>query len=396
MKILIPLLIVLLTSILIISNNRVSAHICFSSPAQRGPTPSLHPGDDRCYNRVPDCGSLPKGAPTGKFVQGYPTSVQLQQNLNHFYKPKPGFFDIAVSYDNEQSWATLSRIDDFAANNMDTQTFLDFNGIVFPSVGAATLRARYVSYNVNEVDPVNNTDAIFYSCSDIEVVAAGSSSSLTQQLKTNNNKVQQQHVHHKQQRKLSTVPNPFSCKTPPRWTAAGTEFVGTTAVLSHKILYDSVSGWMKWERSNTNFGGQYDLTDLWNLTMSNEGYTPQFLIGLKGKGSCSMFGGDRFFDWQYGPAVLQHNVRNDTTKGLIAVFQNPSNGFEWEALVNPADGTCLPVSISHGGNTFIEFYATAVSTIPPFNFDIPAVCKQGRSVESLRPDAGCKAHMFKK
>ncbi|KAJ9449028.1 hypothetical protein DIPPA_06020 [Diplonema papillatum] len=101
-------------------------HICLTSLMMRGAHPPLYPGDKLCYQRTPPCGALVKGPPTATYIAGNPTVITFMQNLNHWWTPKPGHFDLAVSYDDGAEWVMLGEpISDFPANNMNTQTFFE-------------------------------------------------------------------------------------------------------------------------------------------------------------------------------------------------------------------------------------------------------------------------------
>lgn len=153
-----------------------SAHICFISPVQRGPVSIAWPGESACYRRTPYCSGIAVGPPLTKYVAGSQAQIAFQQNLNHFYPPKPGFLDIALSYNvlnpSEQDFELLGRVADSAAYDMVWQTNFSVS-VTFPPQPCdhCILRLRYVLYNPLEVDPTNNTDAIFYNCADIALVA---------------------------------------------------------------------------------------------------------------------------------------------------------------------------------------------------------------------------------
>eukprot|EP00658_Telonema_sp_P-2_P042637 TRINITY_DN30631_c0_g1_i1.p1 TRINITY_DN30631_c0_g1~~TRINITY_DN30631_c0_g1_i1.p1 ORF type:complete len:148 (+),score=42.11 TRINITY_DN30631_c0_g1_i1:287-730(+) len=143
---------------------------------------------------------------------------------------------------------------------------------------------------------------------------------------------------------------------------------------------------IKWKRSNKYLGGSYEMTDYWNLTLQPAGYTPQYIVGLKGDGSCSMYGGDVFFPWQYGP---QNGMawRKNETKGNENVmhFDITSNGMRLSASLLPSNTGCLPKGWSIGQNR-VELISTEVSSFPADTFTLPSSCGQ------KRPDAGCWAH----
>ena len=366
---------------------QASAHICLTYPMMRGPQPSLYPGDNLCFQRTPDCGALVKGAPTATFVAGTPTSLRFQQNLNHWYQPRPGYFDLAVSYDGEQTWEMLATVSDFPANNMNTQTYFNVPVIFTKPAASAVVRARYVSHNPNEIDPANNTDAIFYSCSDVEVVAPGNwgPSMLKAAMKP---------VHKLPtllRNAAATKPSVGvvgeSCVTPPRWSAIAIEYdFQGSPVMSHQIVYDTFVSMVRWTRTNTNFGGTYMMTDYWNTTLLAAGYTPQWIVGLSGPNTCSMYGGDAFFPWQFGAQNgMKFTGNTSDFSNTIMNFEIPANGMKLSAVVQPGKSTCLPRTWSLGEN-IVRMNAQEATSFPASTFVLPPACTQ------QRPDAGCWAH----
>uniref|UniRef100_A0A7S1QAY0 Uncharacterized protein n=1 Tax=Neobodo designis TaxID=312471 RepID=A0A7S1QAY0_NEODS len=382
---------------LLLAAAAVQAHICLTYPRQRGPAPRLFPGDPACFNRVGSCGSLPKGPATAKFVVGTLATLTFQQNLNHWYPPNPGFFDLAVSYDNEATWAQIGEtVSDYPANNMNTQT--DFTvPVKFPQAGHAIVRARYVSHNVNEIDPSNNTEAIFYSCADVEVTNMNGTVPTEQEAATaedNARAMSAQAFHilsqtkHSEARGVSIAA--FNCDAPTAFIAEGETRVqgGMKPVLRHTIHYDTNAGWLRWNRNDTHLGGTFDMTDLWNLTLATGGYTPQFIIGLNGANTCSMYGGDKFFPWAFGPKNGMQHVGNETRRdgSVMARWQIASADVEFTSILESAAATtCVPHLIRHGVLE-TELRARPVASIDPAVFAIPAVCQTHREM----PDGGCK------
>ena len=380
-----------------------NGHICLLYPMQRGAPPTLTPGDPACFNRVADCGALKKGAPKATFLEGTPYELHFQQNLNHWYPPNPGHFDFAISYDADAdaTWEPLGDgpISDFPANNMNTQTFFDVP-VVFTKAGNATIRGRYVSHNPDEIDPANNTEAIFYTCADVEVVplssVPSSVSAKTTDARQSSSQEDAATVDETTATVTATAAIDVECEVPKRWRALGVETIighPASAHVNHEIYFDSDAGWIRWQRWNKQAG--LNITDLWNLTYAAAGYTPQYILGMKGPGSCSLYGGDKFFPWAYGAKngmeYLHHFTNGSKT---FAAFGIPSADFLFEVEVARNDtantgaiAECLPRRISHGVLS-IEFEAQEVASIDPRVFEVPAICKS----KDGKPDGGCKGH----
>lgn len=151
------------------------AHICILDPPQRGALNVSDPGDDSCYRRTPYCGGIPAGPVSATYYPGQEIAVMFQQNLNHWYPQKPGYFDLAISYNAivnpiNATWITLARMPDFPAHDMVWQTNFTFLAhLPHEECDNCVLRARYVSNNPDEIDPSNNTEAIFYNCADVKI-----------------------------------------------------------------------------------------------------------------------------------------------------------------------------------------------------------------------------------
>ena len=386
-------------AVLLLAFGTADAHICLTYPMMRGPQPDLYPGDEVCYQRTGNCGNLVKGPTTATFIAGTPTTLTFQQNLNHFWKPNPGYFDLSVSYDNEATWTQLGKnISDFPANNMNTQTWFNVP-VVFDTVtDSAVVRARYVSHNADEVVPDNNTEAIFYSCSDVQVIKPGKwgPGALSRTAATHAMKPVTQPKHLQPKTTMSSSGS-NSCKTPSKFYAVGIESdFQHQPVLVHNISYDTDIGMIKWVRSNKDIGGSYSMTDYWNLTMLPAGYTPQYIYGLNGAGTCDLYGGDRFSAWQYGPEVAMEFMGNNTDEPThdTMLFKTVSAGFTYTARVNKnaagvPSNTCLPSAMQWGAN-MIQFEAKEVTSFSPGTFTPPAVCTQ-----HMLPTAGCWAHRIK-
>ncbi len=85
------------------------------------------------------------------------------------YALKVGSIDVAISVDGN-AFTTLASFDDFRAHDMVTVTNFTV-AVKVPAVVTqhAVLRVRYISNNPLEIDPANNTAAVFYNCADINI-----------------------------------------------------------------------------------------------------------------------------------------------------------------------------------------------------------------------------------
>ena len=194
----------------------VVGHICLLNPRQRGKLNVSTPGDDSCYRRTSYCGAVPLASPLTTFAAGETISLSLQQNLNHFFPARPGFLDVAVSYaldPSESDWISLASWPDAPAFDMVSQTTFSIP-VTLPAKSSAhaLLRARYTSYNPLEIDPPVNTDAVFYNCADITLVAVAAA------------RADMGPASPAAAAAAPAVPaGAYACSTPPSWHAEATE-----------------------------------------------------------------------------------------------------------------------------------------------------------------------------
>ena len=224
----------------------VEGHICLFHPVQRGdPVPTaLDPGDPLCYRRTPYCGGIPvpkDGPPSANtFLAGTEAELSFQQNLNHFWVENPGSLDVAVSYDlnpTDDSWVVLLALNDYAPNDMVTQTnFTPKVRIPAKESDHALLRFRYVSHNTGEIDPANNTESIFYNCADIRIVAnpALDDEALDSETSSPVKAVES-----------TTKDDAPTCPTPEQWEATALETT-TRGLVHHRIFYDGKQQAIRW------------------------------------------------------------------------------------------------------------------------------------------------------
>ena len=339
-----------------------SGHICILSPPQRGKLSVSVPGDSSCYRRTGYCGGIDIMPVQATYVAGSTVDITFQQNLNHWYEPNPGFFDIALSYSlkpQDSDFQTLATLSDYPANDMVTQTNFTVS-VTFPPKPCehCILRARYVAHNPDEVDPKNNTDAIFYNCADIALVAAPSTPSAMAA-------AQASAPAKPQLRRPLDGP---SCVTPGAWEATALE-TNSLGAVSHHIWYDKAAQKVRWDRAGQ-MGDAFT-----NLTLISEyGSSPEIeWVIYHDTDSCLPYGPDPWYDWSYGVSKGQFYDGNVTVG--TQVFDKwvlPSANVHW--LSRPYGDYCLPVARNHGSVSLV-FQDVKVGPVDPSVFTRPANCK---------------------
>eukprot|EP01061_Rhynchopus_euleeides_P013480 TRINITY_DN2353_c0_g1_i1.p1 TRINITY_DN2353_c0_g1~~TRINITY_DN2353_c0_g1_i1.p1 ORF type:complete len:347 (+),score=92.44 TRINITY_DN2353_c0_g1_i1:50-1090(+) len=319
------------------------AHICIIEPHQRGAMNITGPADHTCTRRYPSCGGMPAGAPTATYVANVPSRVHFQQNLNHWNQDKPGHFDLAVSYDSEATWELLKEFGDFPGNDMVQQTNFTFE-VAFPrAAAAAVLRLRYISYNKYEVYPANNTDAVFYQCSDIVVEANNGTEDRTHSVQE------------------APALKAAACTTPDRWTATSESDRQHT-----KIWYDATAPIVRWDRTDRATG--VTTSYVTNYTLTSDGFV-EYAIQADTK-TCVTHGADLFYAWQYNSANSAHCSEE---QGHVTC-EDHTSGISWGAQRVAGSDTCLPRFL-HKQFEHITFTSAAAASFDPSIFEIPSYCK---------------------
>jgi hypothetical protein len=199
-------------------------------------------------------------------------------------------------------------------------------GVVIPSEACdhCILRLKYVSYNKMEVDPANNTDAVFYNCADVQIVT---SSPLLQ--------TPPPPAPLKQLAEASDV----TCSTPPVWSMVCAEAT-PLGFVTHRIWWDSVKKLTRWDQ----------LGNLWSATVQDtlvaiNNYTApleyvNFITSLK---KCYIYGNDALYPWSYGASNGQ------TYEGRIGSLDTwtRAGGFSW-VTQDLGGGLCKPVGWTRG------------------------------------------------
>eukprot|EP01104_Vermistella_antarctica_P006153 TRINITY_DN1687_c0_g1_i1.p1 TRINITY_DN1687_c0_g1~~TRINITY_DN1687_c0_g1_i1.p1 ORF type:complete len:463 (-),score=104.79 TRINITY_DN1687_c0_g1_i1:120-1421(-) len=370
----------------------IHGHICFFDPPQRGHFSVGVPGDGPCYRRTDYCGGVPLGNVTATYNAGGTIELFMQQNLNHFYVPKPGFLDVALSYDTvptNASWVTLDRWDDLAGNDMVRQNNFT-RSLLLPLNKTCThciLRARYVSYNPDEVDPANNTDAIFYQCADIAIAPAPPQEEET---KTDD--------------EAEAVPDPVdalkhtttttssnrkddthNCCTPTQWSATSLlqlknpDGKGLVRYVNQTTHY-SANSFVRIDRvplPHLTADGEADAYTNWAeehlITIANYSNLVEY-VAYEASERCENYGQDAFYEWCFGSDRNMNYVSTQVIAGqTYNQYNSIDNIWSFQAVVN-ADGTCMPSII--GGELSVEtFFADTVTTqVDPVVFVPPSYC----------------------
>jgi len=360
----------------------VQGHICILDPQQRGNFSIAIPGDPTCFRRTPYCGNIaPDTPPYRTYEAGTEIFVLFQQNLNHWYPENPGYFDISLSYDviekpDNATWIVLGNFSDFAAHDMVTQTNFSVKAnLPRERCVHCVLRARYVSHNVDEQYPANNTEAIFYNCADITIVPHLSAEERAQ------NEIHHRHHHqhsksekqHEREEHTTHQSDIIQgCCTPPQWEIWGYEenFLGET---THHIYYDSVLNFVRWDREGNleNSSVISQISVITNYTPMANGQINEYLIYPN---KCELYGADTFYPWCYGAQASQQFVQNFSINGATYVeWEGLGNDFTWTTVGN----NCMPFSQYHMGSS-VSFFTANIGPIDPSVFQVPAMCNDAQ------------------
>jgi len=163
------------------------------------------------------------------------------------------------------------------------------------------LRLRYVSYNPMEVDPQNNTDAIFYNCADIALIG-----NPNEEVEVSS----QQVILPKQSSSGLVESNAAGCTAPPQWTVSGVE-TNRLGVVQHQVWYDQINNVIRWDRTGVLEPG----TGVQTLSLvTNYTSEVEYLI-YPDTTVCLDYGPDAFYPWSFGSSAGQVFVQNFTSNG---------------------------------------------------------------------------------
>jgi len=341
--------IILFLSLMFISN----AHICSIYPHQRGDLNISIPGHDSCYRRSGYCGGIEfKGKKTA-FLAGSQATFLIQQNLNHWNATNPGYIDVSISYKllpTPQDWTVLATIDDYPAFDQVTQT--NFSIVIrIPNKAAshAIIRFRYQSNNLDEVD--KNT-TIFFNCADIQIIS--------------NSRSHEEEINDSENSDNQLLPNlkKFSCNTPLRWSITAVELNQQLGYIEHKIYYDVVNNRTRWERTGYLESSSQKST---LILINNYNTLIEYVIDPNMK-TCSLYGSDMFYGWNYGVSGMNYVGIVHQNKQILHEWSNPTNLHKWLATQK-----CEPYAHILQ-QTSIIFGQAEYTNFPANTFTPPSFC----------------------
>jgi len=248
---------------------------------------------------------------------------------------KPGFFDASFSKNDSpqgpSDWTTVATLPDFPGYEMVRQTNFTL-GFRVPSNACShcILRMRYVSYNKLEIDPANNTDAIFYNCADVELVSSGEHSQQISPAIESPVDVEQS---------PKSVVAPYTCTTPPVWSLICAEST-SLGIVTHRIWWDSVRKFTRWDLEGNLWNEKMDTVILINNYTDPPVEYVNFITSLK---KCHQYGNDEFYPWSYGPGNGQ------TYAGRVGSIDSwtRAGGFTW-STEDLGGGLCKPFGWTRG------------------------------------------------
>lgn len=264
-------------------------------------------------------------------------------------------------------WTTLASWPDAPAFDMVSQTMLTAT-VTLPATPSAhaILRVRYVSYNKLEVDPVTNTDAIFYNCADIAIVAGVSAPAPAAAPVA----------------AAIAAASPYNCTTPKAWAANFTES-NAWGFVQHSVWWDSGALATRWDKT-----GNLDASGPSSLSLINDYTKPVEWVYFVSQDVCEMYGNDAFYPWAYG-SLLNMAYSGRTSSGIDEWVMAGGNGEASFLTQDLGDGTCKPVAWTHG-EASVTLTGWQAGPIAPSVFKPAAVCTQ-----SPMRFGGCRAEAMR-
>jgi len=346
------------------------AHVCILHPRQRGKLSIDMPGDGSCYRRTDYCGGVAVEKPSHQYLAGSYAHVLFQQNLNHWTSAKQGVMELAMSKDASPSqpedWRLLATVPDWPGYEMVRQTNFSV-GVMIPTEACAhcVLRLRYISYNKMEIDPANNTDAVFYNCADVEILASP---------------MVLQSPPPAEPTQILAEKSDTTCTTPPVWTMVCAEAT-PLGFITHRIWWDSVKKFTRWDQ----IGNLWSATTQDTIVAINNYSAPleyvNFVTSLK---KCYIYGNDYFYPWSYGASNGQ------SYEGRIGSLDTWSRagGFSW-VTEDLGGNQCRPVGWSRGAGYSANCANFGTLPIPDEIFTPDPKCLQNPEFR------GCRAAQVK-
>jgi len=369
-----------------------SAHFCLVSPKQRGELALAEAGEPACYRRTPYCGGVEPGPPTATYKAGALTSITFQQNLNHWYNANPGYMDIAIASGNNpanDAFTVLHTIPDFFGIEMVQQNNFTVQ-VRMPAEASphSVVRVRYVSHAPTEVDPANNTQAIFYNCADVRLVAEAES------VEGSSAQVVPDFSPDKAKDKIGALEvsqnSTMDCPAPQMFAAVFEENT-TIGIVRHSVHWDAPNMRTRWQTLTIDKYGSL----IENMTMYNDfnltRNPDQNEFQIRDDGFCYRYGHGFFYHWEFGTTRHMRFVGIDEDFVRTWVSGDVNIGRMYHATLR-VDQTCIPSGWAH--TTTNADGTTHVNTVNMVSFKEVGLFDEGIFVPSTleSTDAAKKDH----
>uniref|UniRef100_A0A0G4GIE3 Chitin-binding type-4 domain-containing protein n=1 Tax=Chromera velia CCMP2878 TaxID=1169474 RepID=A0A0G4GIE3_9ALVE len=379
----------------------VSAHVCLLEPRQRGELGLSVSGDHSCYRRTPYCGDVAVESPSVEWKANSRVRVSVQQNFNHWNSEKQGFIDLAVAElkeaetNDEDKWRKLTSWQDFPAWEMHTQTNFTVS-VDVPNFACdhCILRVRYVSYNPLEVDPEDNTDAIFYNCADIRIVKELERPSKLrgprQESETAEAGTEERESQTLTLPSLSLQDEPIDpiiysrvCTSPPVFSLNCTER-NTLGEVTHQIYWDEKALKTRWDKQ----GAISTTAGTESISLINDYTKPIEYVNLLKEGVCEVSENNKYYPMKFGHTEgMFHRGRGGSD---LWIADHRYEHAKWMTqYVDEKANLCIPTAWSHGGHTpsrVVTCDSYSLDPIPASVFEPAPECVQEKTVKF----SGCR------
>jgi len=206
----------------------------------------------------------------------------------------------------------------------------------------SVVRVRYVSHAPTEVDPDNNTQAIFYNCADVRLVVEAES------VEGSSAQVVPDFSPEKAKEKIVALEvsqnSAMDCAAPQRFAAVFEEYT-TIGIVRHTVHWDAPNMRTRWQMHGHIHSSSLieNMTTYNDFNLTRDPQTNEFQI--REDGFCYRYGHGSFYHWEFG--TTRHMRFLGTDSNVRTWVSGDFNlGRVYHATVR-ADGKCLPAGWSH-------------------------------------------------
>ena len=139
--------------------------------------------------------------------------------------------------------------------------------------------------------------------------------------------------------------------------------------MQHKIAYDSIKKWVRWDRSgNVERQGVQETI----ITWTDYNKLIEYVYWVE-QNKCEPYGPDAFYDWCYGNKVSQVSTGSINVAGKSATTWKSkfTDIFQWVSQ----DDQCLPLSTVQFGGFTTNFFNTTVGAPTASTWNLPSMCE---------------------